>query len=412
MVLDDLKRFPRVFKVLVASALIENMAFGLIIPFLALYITIDMGLEEWAAGVVLAGYMIAGVPSMIVGGMLADKIGRRPVLLASLSLMSITMLMYFFAYDFVTLLILVLADSFVGSMYMPAANAMIADVIKPVDRPRAFSALRVAWSVGIVFGPVMGAMILAFYPIKVLFVFGALILAIAFFLNLVYIRETKPEKLESIRVTFRSVAAVSRDRPFLLLCSLSAIFWFFFAQWMSVLPVYAFESLGVNEVEWALLFALSAGMIVSLQLWVTSQVVRFRRSRVLAAGQLIAALGFALILLATDYYALAGCIVIITIGEIFYMSVLSTVIADMSPEVKRGMYMGFSGLVQQLGAGFGFLFGMTLLGMLADPTVIWLIFGTIGAVPVVGYYFFARMAGPSIDNPTPSSKGSGQLPRP
>ncbi|MGB2581722.1 MAG: MFS transporter, partial [Thermoplasmata archaeon] len=229
MVLDDLKRFPRVFKVLVASALIENMAFGLIIPFLAIYITQDLLFEEWAAGVVLAGYMVAGVPSMIIGGMLADKVGRRPVLLASLGLMSITILMYFFAYDFVTLFILVLADSFVGSMYMPAANAMIADVIKPVDRPRAFSALRVAWNVGIVFGPVMGAVILAVYPIKVLFVFGAIILAAAFFLNLVYIRETRPEKLESIRITFRSVVSVARDRPFLLLCSLSAMFWFFFA---------------------------------------------------------------------------------------------------------------------------------------------------------------------------------------
>ncbi|MCJ7489342.1 MAG: MFS transporter [Thermoplasmata archaeon] len=406
MVLDDLKRFPRVFKVLVASALIENMAFGLIIPFLAIYITQDLQLEPWAAGVVLAGYTIAGVPSMIFGGMLADKIGRRPVLLASLGLMSITLLMYFFAYDFVTLLILVLADSFVGSMYMPAANAMIADVIKPADRPRAYSALRVAWNVGIVFGPVMGAVILAIYPIKVLFVFGALILAVAFFLNLVYIRETRPEKLKSVRITFRSVASVARDRPFLLLCSLSAMFWFFFAQWISVLPVYAFESLGLNEVEWAISFTLSAVMIVSLQLWVTSQVVRFRRSLVLAVGQLIAALGFGLIFLATDLYTLIGCIAVITVGEIYYMSILSAVIADMAPEVKRGLYMGFSGLVQQLGSGLGFLFGMTLLGMLADTTVIWLIFGVIGAVPVVGYYFFAKMAGPSIDNPTPSSKGS------
>ncbi len=406
MVLDDLKRFPRVFRVLVASALIENMAFGLIIPFLAIYITKDLQLEDWKAGVVLAGYMVAGVPSMVVGGILADKIGRRPVLLASLGLMSITILMYFFAYDFVTLLILVMADSFVGSMYMPAANAMIADVIKPLDRPRAYSALRVAWNVGIVFGPVMGLVLVAVYPIKVLFVFGALILAVAFFLNLAYIRETRPEKLESVRITFRSVLSVSRDRAYLLLCALSAMFWFFFAQWISVLPVYATESLGISPSEWALTFALSAVMIVSLQLWVTSRVVRFRRSLVLALGQIIAALGFALIFLATDIYTLAGCIVVITLGEIFYMSILSAVIADMAPEVKRGLYMGFSGLVQQLGSGLGFLFGMTLYGMLVDTTVIWLIFGVIGAAPVVGYFLFARMAGPSIDRPGSSSEGS------
>ena len=399
MVLDDVKGFPRTFKVLLASALIENMAFGLIIPFLALYIIVDLGLEEWKAGIVLAGYTVAGVPSMILGGMLADKVGRRPVLLASLGLMSLTILMYFFAYDFVTLLILVLADSFVGSMYMPAANAMIADIIKPPNRPRAYSALRVAWNVGILFGPVAGAVIVAAYSIKLLFVFGAIILAAAFLLNFIFIRETRPEKLLSERITFGSVMSVSRDRPFLLLCSLSAMFWFFFAQWISVLPVYAYDSLGVDDYEFGLLFALSAAMVVTLQLWVTSQIGRFRRSVVLAAGQLLASLGFGLIFVASDFATLAFCIVVITAGELLYMSIISAVIADLAPETKRGLYMGFSGLVQQVGNGLGFVVGMSLLGMLEDTSVIWIIFGVVGAAPTFGYLFFARMIGPERDNP-------------
>ena len=400
MVLDDLKGFPRNFRVLIASALIENMAFGLIIPFLALYIVEDLALDEWMAGVVLAGYTVAGVPSMIIGGILADKVGRRPVLLASLGLMSITILMYFFAYDFTTLLILVLADSFVGSMYMPAANAMIADIIKTPDRPRAYSALRVAWNIGILFGPVAGAVLVAAYPIKVLFVFGSLILAIAFVMNLIFIRESRPEKLESARITFRTVMGVSSNRAFLLLCSLSAMFWFFFAQWISVLPVYARAELGVDNVLWAISFTFSAAMIVSLQLWITSKVMRFRRSVVLAAGQLVAAFGFGLLFFATDFYSLLVCIGVITMGEIIYMSVLSAVIADMSPELERGLYMGFSGLVQQMGSGLGFLFGMSLLGAMGTVPVIWVIFATIGGAPVIFYVFFSRMVGPAIDSPT------------
>jgi MFS family permease len=399
MVLDDLKTFPRPFKVLVASALIENTAFGLIIPFLALYITVDLGLAEWKAGVVLAGYTVAGVPSMIIGGMLADRFGRRPVLLASLGLMSFTILMYFFAYDFTTLLILVLADSFVGSMYMPAANAMIADVIAPADRPRAYSAIRVAWNVGIVFGPVLGWMIVSAYSMRLLFVVGAAILACAFVLNFVYIRETRPEKIESSTITFRAVMAVRRDRSFLMLCSLSAVFWFFFAQWISVLPVYSNDSLGIGAENFGLLFALSAVMVVTLQMWVTSRMVKFRRSVVLASGQLVASVGFALIFLATDFLTLAGCIVVITIGEILYMSIISAIIADLAPESERGIYMGFSGMVQQIGNGLGFLAGMYLLGALTDTSVIWLIFGTAGVVSVFGYYFFARSVGPDIEMP-------------
>lgn len=410
MVLDDLKSFPRTFKVLVVSALIENMAFGLIIPYLALYITIDIGLEEWKAGVALAGYTVAGVPSMIIGGMLADKVGRRPVLLASLGLMSITIFMYFFANSFLTLLLLVFADSFVGSMYMPAANAMIADIVKPVDRPRAYSALRVAWNVGIIFGPVLGWLIVSAHSIRVLFVFGGLILACAFVLNFVFIRETRPDKMESAAITFRAVMSVRRDRPFLILCSLSAVFWFFFAQWISVLPVYAFETLGIGEADFGLLFALSAILVVTLQMWVTSQMIKFRRSAVLASGQLVASLGFAIIFLATDLLTLSGCIAVMTMGEILYMSIVSAVIADMSPEKKRGIYMGFSGMIQQMGSGLGFLVGMYLLGVLTDPSVIWLLFGAVGAASCLGYIFFARSAGPSIDRPEDDAKKDSRAP--
>lgn len=399
MVLDDLKTFPRTFKVLLASALIENMAFGLIIPFLAVYITDDVGLEEWKAGVVLAGYTIAGIPSMMIGGMLADKFGRRPVLLASLGLMSLTMFMYFFANSFLTLMVLVLADSFVGTMYMPAANAMIADVVKPADRPRAFSALRVGWNVGIIFGPVLGWMIVSSYSMRLLFVFGALILASAFVVNFIFIRETRPEKIESTAITFRAVMSVRHDRTFVVLCALSAIFWFFFAQWISVLPVYSSETLGISPGNFGLLFALSAIMVVVLQMWVTSQMVKFSRSAVLAAGQLVASTGFGLIFLATDMVTLGGCIVVITIGEIFYMSIISAIIADLAPENKRGIYMGFSGLVQQLGSGLGFFAGLALLGMLTDDAVIWLVFGAIGIFSTAGYVIFARMAGPAIDRP-------------
>ncbi len=399
MVLDDLKAFPRTFKVLVASALIENMAFGLIIPYLALYITLDIGLEEWKAGVALAGYTVAGVPSMIIGGMLADKFGRRPVLLASLGLMSLTIFMYIFADSFYTLLALVLADSFVGSMYMPAANAMIADIVKPVDRPRAYSALRVAWNVGIVFGPVLGWLIVSSYSMKLLFMFGALILASAFVMNFIFIRETRPKEVKSSTITFRAVVSVRRDKPFLVLCSLSAIFWFFFAQWISVLPVYAFDNLGISVEDFGILFAISAVMVVTLQMWVTSQMVKFRRSVVLASGQLIASLGFGLIFLATDFITLTGCIVIITAGEILYMSIISAIIADMSPETERGVYMGFSGMIQQIGSGLGFLVGMYLLGILTETSIIWLFFGFVGAASCLGYIYFARKVGPSLDIP-------------
>jgi len=398
MAFEQLKAYPRAFKVLLASALIENAAFGLFIPYFSLYMKNDLGIEEVLIGVVLMGYTISGIPAMIVGGVLADRIGRRTVLLTSLGLMSFTILMYFFAFSFETMFIVALVDSFVGTMYMPAANAMIADVIPSPQRPKAFSALRIAWNTGIVFGPVLGAIIVVASSIKVLFLFGSAILFSAFIMNLLFIPETKPKDTGE-EITFRKVFAVASDRPFLLLCALSSVFWFFFSQWMSVLPIYATEQLGVEEYLFGLVFAVSAVMVVFFQIPVTSMTETRKRSGVLLVGQIIGAVGFGLIFLSWDFYSLLVCVVIITAGEIVYMSIVSAIIADMSPESRRGIYMGFSGFIQTLGGGIGFLFGMWLLSVLPEQQYIWLVFSFIGLVTSVGYISLAKMIGPDRDNP-------------
>ena len=314
MVFERLRSSPRTFKVLVASALIENIAFGLIIPYLTLYMILDLGISEVLSGVVLMTYTIAGMPAMILGGMLADKFGRRPVLMASLGLMSVTMLMYFFVSDFTTLVILAFVDSFVGSMYMPAANAMLADMIPSKERPAAFSTMRIAWNSGIVIGPAIGAFIVASASIRVLFVLGAAILAVAFVFNFLLIRETKPEDAVPEDITFRKVIGVASDRPFLLLCTLTGILWFGFAQWLSVLPVYSTMDLGLEDYEYGYMFIVSSFMVVVGQLPVTHYVVRFRRSSVLFAGHVIVALGFSLIYFAVDFWSLLTCVIIITLG--------------------------------------------------------------------------------------------------
>jgi len=401
MMLDWLRSSPRAFKVLVASALIENIAFGLIIPYLTIYMVENLEINNTLAGVVLAAYTISGVPAVILGGMFADKIGRRIVLLISLSLMSVTMMLYFFATGFVTLLAIVLADSFVGSLYMPAANAMIADVIPSRDRPKAYSTLRIAWNSGMFIGPAIGVFIVVAYSIRELFLFGAAILAVAFVVNILLIPETRPKSTEDEEVTFRKVMAVGKNRPFLLLIAMTGCLWFFMTQWMSVLAVYATgeADLGLKDSVPGVLFAINAVMVVTLQLWVTSRMVKIRPSMVLMVGQIIVALGFMTIFFASDFESLLGSIMIITIGEIVYMSIISAVVADMAPESKRGIYMGFMGFVQSLAMGIGFFFGMLLLDVLPDHRYIWLIFGLFGLVTSIGYVAFSRMIGRDKDTP-------------
>jgi MFS family permease len=189
-----------------------------------------------------------------------------------------------------------------------------------------------------------------------------------------------------------------------MLCSMTAMMWFSFSQWMSVLQIYSTSDLNLSDSVPGLLFAVNAIMVVTLQLWVTSKMVKYRRSLVLMIGQLIVAGGFSLIFLANDLPSLVACIVVITIGELMYMSIVSAIIADMSPEAERGLYMGFSGFIQSLGMGLGFFAGMWLLDVLPETRVLWLIFGVFGAVASLGYLVLSKMLGPERDHPSKNAE--------
>ncbi len=399
MVLESLRGAPRAFQVLLVSAFIENVAFGLIVPYLAIYMVRDLNIAEALAGVAMAGYTLSGIPGTIVGGMLTDKIGRRVVLLASLGLMSITMLLYFFTVDFTTLFLVILADAFVGSLYMPAANAMIADVVPTPERPKAYSTLRIAWNVGMFLGPAIGVFLVATFSIRELFIFGSVILVGAFGLNFAWVPETRPSETEDQEVTLTKFMRVGKNRTFLMLTSMTAIMWFSFSQWMGVLQIYSTDNLGLSLYVPGLFFAINALMVVTLQLWVTSKVIRFRRSAILMSGQLVGAFGFSLIFFAQDLPFLVACIVVITLGELVYMSVVSAVIADLSPDAERGIYMGFAGFIQSIGMGAGFFGGMWLLQVLSDARYIWPVFGIVGALGSIGYIFLGRMLGPERNLP-------------
>jgi MFS family permease len=83
------------------------------------------------------------------------------------------------------------------------------------------------------------------------------------------------------------------------------------------------------------------------------------------------------------------------------MSILSAIIADMSPEDKRGIYMGFSGFVQTLGMGAGMMVGMWLLGALGTQSAyLWVFFGILGFSTSFAYLLFGRMVGPEKDHPS------------
>jgi hypothetical protein len=79
----DLGGLPRPFWVLFAGTFVNRVG-GFVLIFLAIYLTDARGLSPAQAGTVVAAYGLGAIGAGPIGGALADVIGRRPTLVASL----------------------------------------------------------------------------------------------------------------------------------------------------------------------------------------------------------------------------------------------------------------------------------------------------------------------------------------
>jgi MFS family permease len=82
---------------------------------------------------------------------------------------------------------------------------------------------------------------------------------------------------------------------------------------------------------------------------------------------------------------------VITGGEIIHAPVSLSVIGELSPEDKRGRYMGLFGLSQTIGIAVGPLIGGVLIDAFpSNHELIWAPIALIAFIAAIGYYWWGR----------------------
>ncbi len=78
-----LRRLPPAVRLLIAGALVNRIG-GFIVPYLAIVLRREFRLSPSEVGLLLTGYGAGSLVSVLVGGVVADRLGRRLAMMASL----------------------------------------------------------------------------------------------------------------------------------------------------------------------------------------------------------------------------------------------------------------------------------------------------------------------------------------
>ena len=396
------KLYPKQLWILFMGSFIYSIGQGLIFPFFSLYVREKFDLSMIGVGFTIAAFILPSILSQTVGGHLADKFGRRIIMLISTLFAGIFLLGYGFVESITLWIIITILDGLFGPMFGPAMNAMIADIVDQSKRLQAYGLRRIIHNLGIVIGPIVGGLI-AKVSYIILFIISAITNILFFFVIFFFIKETKPEKQifqdeklvtssdkkENNALFSEGYNRILKDRVFIFFCIITIMVSVVYSQMTINFPVYIKENFGILEDKFGQLMAINASMVVILQYPIAKIISKYKKTIMMALGAFLYAVGFGSIGLSNSFPLFAMNIAILTVGEMVITPVNTSFVADISPEDMRGRYMSALGIVGMLGFGIGPIIGGFFMDKIGG-NFSWLIIFIFGVVSSTGYLLLQK----------------------
>jgi MFS family permease len=385
--------YPRQFWVLVVGMFVDTLGRTILNPFLMLYVTkrFDVGMTE--VGVLYGLMSVANTLGNTLGGALADRLGRKGMMILGLIISGLSSLAMGLVGTFELFFAVVLFVGLFASIGFPAQQAMVADLLPEEKRSGGFGVFRVVANMAWILGPVIGGL-LAVRSYMPLFVCDAVFSSITAGILLLAVRETKPapregEPEQTMAQTFAGYRDVLRDGTYVLFIGACILMTIVYLQLYSTLGVYLRDTHGLSEQAYGYLMSMNATAVVLLQIPIARRVARYRPMMMMALGTLLYAIGFGMYGLFSSYAPFALAMLIITVGEMIVMPTAQALVAKIAPEDMRGRYMavfGFSWLIPQAT-------GPLLAGLImdnADPRWVWHAAGLVGLVAAAAFTLLNR----------------------
>ncbi|MGN9839674.1 MDR family MFS transporter [Nonomuraea sp. H19] len=367
---------PRPFWALWGGTLVNRLG-TMVMPFTGVYLTQSRGLSLTAAGLVMGLFGAGSLLSQLLAGVLTDRIGRRATLSGGMLATAVTML----ALGYSTSLPAILASMFVLGLvidvYRPASNALVADLVSPAERPRAYGLLFWAINLGYSVGMTAGGWLAG---IGFIWLFWIDAVSSVLFAMLVWraVPETRPDARESTG----GFGVVLRDRVMVAFTLITLGHALVYAQTFTMLPVAMTEVVKLTPGQFGLAMALNGVLIVVVQPLVSGWLGRRDASRTFALGLAVMGAGFAATAFVTSTFGLVVTVAVWTAGEIVTAGIAGAIVAALAPGRLRGRYAGLFGFAWSLAAVLAPLLGGPLLEI--GPEALWFTAGGVGVASAIG----------------------------
>jgi len=367
---------PQVW-ILATGRLLSQLGTGFTLFYAPIFFVNQVHFSATAVGIGLGSGSISGIIGRFLGGSFADSKfwGRRRTLLLSAAVSAVASLVLALTSNFPSFIVANLLMGLGVGLYWPATEAAVADLTTIDVRNEAFAITRLADSLGLGMGVVLGgALIAATGNYRALFVIDAISFVVFFAIVYGAIAETRKFDEHQSKQVGQGWIVALRDRHLMVYFLVNILFTTYLAQVNSTMPLYFtnFVSGGSSQGGFSPkvisgLFTWHVAFAALCQLPVIRLLKHFSRPRALMVSMLLWGVGFILIWVtgvastAHIFWAILA-LGVLAIATVAYTPSASSLVVDLAPESQRGVYLSIHSQCWAI----GYFIGPSLGGWVLD----------------------------------------------
>jgi DHA1 family tetracycline resistance protein-like MFS transporter len=372
------RRARSVIILLAASVGLMMTGFGIILPVFARRLG-EFGSGVEALGLMTMSFALAQLVAAPFMGSLADRYGRRPLILLSLASFAAANIGFLLVSSTTGFIVIRVLEGALSAGLFPAAMGVVADVVPENERARWVGIVMGSYGAGLIFGPVVGGILYDGWGFAAPFITSAIMAVIALIAAVVMVPETRTpeirwrEKLRNRRTT--ATAPVSEEsfwaslpRPLyvfgtLLVLDFFGVFVFAFVEPQMIF--YFYDQLGWTTIQFGVVVGAYGLAMVFGQLVLGRSSDRFGRKPLIVLGILLSTSLYAGLVLVTRFPLMLLVAALAGLGSALISPALSSYYLDITEEQYRARILGLKESSASLG---GVLGPLLLVGVSAMMT--------------------------------------------
>mgnify|MGYP001800549570 FL=1 len=348
---------------LAAGRLLSQIGIGFVLFYAPIFFVNQVGLSATQVGLGVGSQALSGLVGRFVGGSMTDsrRWGRRQTLLLSALISALADGVFLLSNGFPIFIAGNLLMGLGVGLYWPSTEAVVADITPATERNEAFALVRLADSVGLGLGVILGGVLISTTQrYRLLFVVDGV--SFLLFFGLIYwaIAETRPEQ-PGDRSFWQGWTVALKDSILWVYVAVNILLTGYIAQIQSTLPVYlnqfvpTGEAVGFSEATLSILFTGHVILTALCQLPIARLLKPLAQPRALMISTVLWGVGFALVwatgtgLFNRASVGAALALAVMAIATTAYTPIASSFVAMLAPEALRGVYLSINSMCWALG---------------------------------------------------------------